>query len=328
MKSVLTFCLAGLLVAGQAKAVEMQRKGVNLSLDKHSADSLLDIADEFFQANEIDSALGQYERARQRAVEESDSSVEVEALSQIARMNLILGNRDEGMAALDRAASMAKDSEPMGWSRYLGVKGRFEWKENDLDSARKTFDEQYTYCVVNSLDGRAVDAAHMMAIVSETLDEQVRWSQMGIEAAEKAGQERWLGPLWNNLGGIYYDNKMFDSSLNCYRKAREYHWRYSTETAKLFADYHIGMVLGAMGRFEEAQTWLRPVLAWAERLDNHSAIAQACEDLGEIEVLNGRKPEGLTYLRRARDEFQKAGYESSMPDIWIHINQRIADLEK
>ncbi len=328
MKRAMTFCLICLLLGGLAQAVEIQRKGANLQLDKHSADTLLDIADELFQSEAIDSALNQYDRARRRAVEEDNSSVEVEALSQIARMNLIQGNREAAKEALDRAEAKARDTEPMGWSRYLGVKGRYEWKGGDLTSARKTFDEQYTYCVVNDLHGRAVDAAHMMAIVSETVEEQVRWSQLGIEAAEKGDQERWLGPLWNNLGGIYYDNKQFDSALSCYRKAREYHWRYSTETAKLFADYHIGMVLAAMGHFEEAQTWLRPVLAWAERLENHSAIAQACEDLGEIEVHSGRKPEGLAYLRRACDEYQKAGYENSMPDIWEHINQRIAELEK
>ncbi len=328
MGRTLTLCLVCLIWAGQAFAVEIQRKGATVSADEYTADSLLEIADEIFQAQEIDSALNQYQRARERAVAEYNNSVEVEALAQIARMNLILGNKTEGQAALDEAAAKTSENDPMGWSRYLSVRGRYEWKADDLVAARKTFDDLYTFCVVNALDARAIDAANMMSIVSETTDEQMRWSRLGIEAAEKSGQERWLGPLWNNLAGIYYDNKQFDSALDCYQRAREYHWRFSSETAKLFADYHIGMVYRNLGEFEEAQKWLRPVLAWAERLENHSAIAQACEDLGEIDVFNGQKPEGLRYLKRARDEYKKAGYDSSMTDIWNGINKRITDLEK
>ncbi|MDH4035718.1 MAG: tetratricopeptide repeat protein, partial [candidate division Zixibacteria bacterium] len=162
---------------------------------------------------------------------------------------------------------------------------------------------------------------------AETPEEQIKWGRRGIEAAEEGDQERWLGPLWNNLAGTYYDQKQFDSALECYTKAREYHWRFSGETGKLFADYHVGMTHRLLGNFEEAGQWLRPVLAWAERLENHSAIGQACEDLGEAAIGLGNKAEGLKLLKRARDEYKTEGYDSSWTEVWEHINKRIAEVQ-
>ena len=291
-----------------------------------AADSLLQQADSTFQGRGYQAALEQYTETFEQARREFNPSVEVEAAAQIARMNLLLEHVEVGRQWLDTAAEKATDSDPMGWSRYLGVKGRFEWKDNELKTARETFDQMYDYCTTNALWGRAVDAAHMIAIVAESPEDQIEWNRRGIEAAEKTENEKWLGPLWNNLAGTYFDLKQYDSALTCYLKAREYHWRYSGEYAKLFADYHVGMTYRLLGNFDEAGKWLRPVLAWAERIDNHGAIGQACEDLGEIEIARGNKSGGLKLLERARSEYKKEGYDHSWPEIWSNINGRIADL--
>lgn len=297
-----------------------------MSSESLSADSLLYEADQIFQAKDYLAALDKYRVAAQQSREEFNRSVEVEALSQIARMNLLLNNKDEGRAALIEAGARASESDPMGWSRYLGVKGRFEWKDDDLNAARKTFSDLYDYCQVNSLWGRAIDAANMLAIVSESTDEQIEWSRRGIKAAETAEEERWLGPLWNNLAATYYDLKQIDSALECYLKARDYHWRFSDEQGKLYADYHVGMTYRSLGDLVNAGRWLRPVLAWAERLGHHSVIGQACEDLGEIEIVYGRRVEGKKLLERARDEYKTAGFDETWPEAWENINRRLEQL--
>lgn len=294
--------------------------------DSYNADSLLAEADSLFRQQEYDSALAKYSQTAEVARKEFNRPVETEALAQVARVNIATGNKEEARKWLSEALKRASDSDPLGWSRCLSVKGRLEWKDNDLVKARATFDEMYVYCNTNALWSRAVDAANMLAIVSETTEEQIEWSKRGIETAEAGGSEHWLGPLWNNLGVVYHDTKQFDLALDAFLRAREYHWQFSTETAKLFADYHVGMSYRAVGQNEKAAQWLRPVLAWAERLGNHSAIAQACEDLGEIAIADGKKSDGLTLLKRARDEYKAAGFEQSAPDIWDNINNRLKAL--
>jgi len=293
---------------------------------KKPADSLLKEADKIFQEGDDKLALEIYSAAFDQAQSEFNRSVEVEALAQMARVNLILGEKDEGRKWLEMAAVRTDDADPMGHSRYLAVKGRFEWKNEDLAAARATFEELYTYCTVNALWGRAIDAANMISIVAEAPEEKIKWGQRGIEAAEAADEGRWLAVLWNNLACAYYDLKQYDLALESYLKARDYHWRHSQEIAKLFADYHVGMTYRALSKYDEAGQWLRPVLAWAERIENHSAIGQACEELGEIEVARGQKEEGVKLLKRARDEYKKAGFDESLVEIWDNINNRLKTL--
>ena len=229
-----------------------------MTSESNSADSLLQEADKIFQTRDYPAALDQYEKVLNQARNEFNRSVEVEALSQMARMNLLTENKEAGRRYLAEAGKKVSDSDPMAWSRYLGVKGRFEWKDNQLAIARESFEALYDYCHASALWGRAIDAANMLAIVSETTKQQIEWGRKGIEAAEAADEERWLGPLWNNLASTYYDIKKFDSSLECYLKARDYHWRFSNEQGKLYADYHVGMTYRVAGDLKSAGQWLRP----------------------------------------------------------------------
>ena len=317
-----------LLVSGSSLAIEVKDRGRAMAeIEETNADSLLAEADALFQEREYGKAEELYTRTAETARIEFNRPVETEALAQLARLSLIAGDIEKGRAILSEAAARVSDSDPMGWSRYLGVKGRFEWKDNDLAKARETFDQMYVYCNTNALWGRSVDAANMIAIVSDSTEEQIEWSKRGIETAESGGEEQWLGPLWNNLGVTYYDIGQYDSALEAFQNARRYHWEYSSETAKLFADYHVGMAYRALGQFDKAAQWLRPVLAWAERLGDHSAIGQACEDLGEVAIATGDRATGLALLKRARSEFKEAGFDSSWTEVWEHVNQRIEEVE-
>lgn len=329
MKTVLIILAVAFipLLAGGVDKISKPTSGVNMGQSEPTADSALARADKLFQARDYQAALGEYEKTVTLAHDEFNRSVEIEALAQVARMNLILGDKEEGKKILKQAAERADDADPQGWSRYLGVKGRFEWKDSEFKNARATFEEMYDYCQSNSLHSRAIDAAHMVAIVAESFEDQVEWGKLGIDAAEKTDNEKWLGPLWNNLAGTYFDKKDFAKALDCYVKAREFHWRFSGEVGKLYADYHVGMTYRLSGKYDEAGQWLRPVLAWAERLENHSVIGQACEDLGEIEAASGNQKAALEYFRRARAEYQAEGYDQSWKEIWENINSRIGALE-
>lgn len=299
-----------------------------MSHSDEPADSLLKLGDTTFQQRDYVAAFDAYQQAFTAAKDEFNRPIEVEALSQMARMCLLLNRVDDGKLYLEEAKARANESDSMGWSRYLGVKGRFQWKANQLDFASETFQEMYDYCSRHELWSRAVDAAHMVAIVSVEPKEQIEWGRKGIAIAESRETENWLGPLWNNLAGTYFDLKQYDSALECYLTARDYHWRFSDERAKLVADYHVGMTYRLLSKYEDALRWLRPVLAWAERLEDHDMIGQSCEDLGEAEIALGNKSHGLTYLKRTREEYKIAGYEQSAPDIWQNINARITQLEK
>lgn len=327
MKLLLKFSFLLFFSVSTAFSIDIKHIGATMT-EHNKADSLLSAADTLFQQNNIDDAFTLYSEAYESARKEFNRSIEVEALSQMARMKLRKEEKEGGRQYLTQAQDRATETDPLGYSRFLGVKGRFEWLDDSLELARKTFTEMHDYCHANALWGRVIDAANMMAIVSETPEEQIEWSRKGIETAEATETEDLLGALWNNLAGTYYDIKDFENALECYKKSREYHWRFSGEVAKLFADYHIGMTYRLLGKYDDAGKWLRPVLAWAERIENHSAIGQACEDLGEIAFAQEHKTDALKYLKRARDEYKLAGFDTSWSEIWENINARIKAVEE
>ncbi|MEE8578063.1 MAG: hypothetical protein V3T31_12480, partial [candidate division Zixibacteria bacterium] len=69
-------------------------KGKDMPDSNSGSFLLLGEADEVFSSRNYEKALASYEKVLEAARSEMNRSVEVEALSQVARMNLILGNKE------------------------------------------------------------------------------------------------------------------------------------------------------------------------------------------------------------------------------------------
>ncbi len=284
-------------------------------------------ADSMFRERRYDQARQLYEQLASRSHDEHDFSTEVESLAQVARCFLTSNDIENARQILDRAAELASPKYPCGWSRYLGVKGRLEWKTNNLAAAKQTFKDQYQFCHKHKLVAGAIDAVNMMSIVG-TPEEQISWSMIGINESETTGEHHWLGPLWNNLAVTYSEQGDYHRAYDAFLKAREYHLQYGTETNRLYADYQLGWVLRMRGDFELALSWLRPALAWAERIECFDVMAQASQDIGEILIDQKDTAKGLECLQRALAYFREAGYDKSDPDILSRLCQRISDINR
>lgn len=292
-----------------------------------SSADLLKEADSSFDARNFARASELYQYALERATQEQDVSTQIEALSQIARCHLTQNQSDSAREWLAEAEKVAMEKYPSGWARYLGVKGRFEWREGRSENAAEIFKQMYSFSREQSLSLRAIDACRMLAIVG-TPEEQLEWGLRGIEESEKAGMLENLPSLWNNLAVTYCDIADYSKAHDAFVKAREYHWRFGNEISKLYADYHVGYSLRLKGEYEAALKWLRPVLAWAERLGEHSAVGQACQDIGEVHIALGDTASGLSYLQRAFAELEKAGYSTNNPEALAELQRRIDELAR
>ena len=288
--------------------------------------------DDLFKARSYAEATEKYLEAVPAAEEEGEEVTLVEALSQAARGYLAQGKKEEGRPWLERAETVASDKEPKGWSRYIGVKGRFEWKDDKLQEATATFTDMYDYCLRHKLHERAVDAAHMVAITAGH-EEQIVWARKGIEAAEAGKLDGWLGPLWNNLGWTYDEMGQFQESLEALKKAREYHHKVGDEHAKLVADWSVGHAYRKLEQLDTALKWLQPVLEWAEKRyatdrnpDTAEWVGHSCNELGEVAIAQGNLEGGLKYLERARDELTVAKMPEWDPEGFKKLADRIAEI--
>jgi|SRR5688572_17279576 len=272
----------------------------------------LEAADKTFAARRYAEALELYRPLAERG--------NVEALAQVARCLSIAGKLDEGKAWLERARTLATQNEPLGWSRYLGVRGIYERESGDKARAKATFEEMLVYCTEKELHRRAVDAVHHIALVVPP-DEQPAWALKGIAAAEKMGDESWLAVLWNNLGATYEDLKQHDRMLEAYLKAREYHYKKNGDAQKLIADWAVGHAYRLTGKLKEARDLLERTLEWAERSTTLEWAGLCRKDLGQTLVELGDKEAGADHLKNARRALTEAGFEKSWPECLKEIDE-------
>jgi len=274
--------------------------------DMRPAQELLARADSVFGNREYVAAREIYLQAKSEAEQAGHNSDLTEALAMIARTYLITGETEIGRNWIDRTEQVADSTQPRGWSRYLGVRGRFLWQDDRLDSATAMFENMYDYCSAHKLHERAIDAAHMVAITG-SLEEQVEWGRKGIAEAEAGDVTGWLGPLWNNLGATYEHMEKYDSSLAAYLKAREYHHQYGTEIGKVIADWAVGHAYVNLEQYDEAEKWLEPALARFEALEDNEFIGLTCMELGEVAYARSHFEEALAYFERAEKLLSEAG---------------------
>jgi tetratricopeptide (TPR) repeat protein len=299
--------------------------------------------DDLFSNRKLDEALEIYIEAADAATVEKNNSNLVEAYSQVARCYLGTKRKEEGREWLARAAELVTDQEAEGWSRYLGVRGRYEWQDAAAEAkavspeapkAAGTFKEMYNFCMANDLFNRAVDAANMMTITGE-MEERVEWGIRGIEAAEKGNLESWLAPLWNNLGWNYNDMGRSQESLEALKKARDYHYKKENGLAKLIADWSVGHAYRMVGQLDSASTWMNGVHDWAvKRYDQDSKpenaewVGFSHRELGEIALTNGDNKKALEHLIRAKEFLSEAGMQEWDAKGFEELIGKIEKIEK
>ncbi len=278
--------------------------------------------DDLFNKGQRAEAIEVYKEAAELATKEENNSSLTEAYSQIARCYLSINEKEEGRQWLARAGEVASENELEGWSRYLGVRGRYEWQDAAAEAkavspeapvAAGTFKEMYEFCMTNDLFNRAVDAANMITITGG-MEERVEWGIRGIEAAEKGNLESWLAPLWNNLGWTYNDLGRYEESLEALKKAREYHYRKENEKAMLIADWSVGHAYRMVGKSDSASTWMNKVYDWAvKRYDQDSSPGNAewvgfsNRELGELALVRGDRKTALENFTNAKKYLAEAG---------------------
>jgi tetratricopeptide (TPR) repeat protein len=292
----------------------------------------LEEADQIFRNRQYERAGSMFESLADDALAAGDDSVYVEAAAMRARSYLIQGNAAEGRPWLSLAAEKADPAEPRAWSRYLGVRGRFEWEDGDNTKATETFRTMFDYCGEHGLYDRAVDAAHMIALTGDP-EEKFEWAMRGIDMAEKGNMIGWLGPLWNNLGWDYVDAGRYEEALEALEKAREYHYMGTADIPKLIADYSVAHVLRLKGDLDLAREAMEDVFKRAEGLkqegnpDALEWMGLSRWELGEITVARGEAGLGLGMMQKALGELEEAGMPTWDAEDWEKRKARVAELE-
>lgn len=142
--------------------------------------------------------------------------------TQLARTQSLQANWDEAHTFLNKAKSLLDKADHVTEVRYLLELGRTHNSSGDKKQAYKLFNRAWVLAKTCHADGYAVDAAHMLAIATESHQSMLAWNLKAIDYAKQSTQpeaQNWLGSLYNNTGWTYFDNGDHDRALDLFKKA-------------------------------------------------------------------------------------------------------------
>jgi tetratricopeptide (TPR) repeat protein len=199
--------------------------------------------------------------------------------------------------------------------RYLLERGRVYNSSGKQEDSKKYFLEAYQLSSDNCLDFYAVDAAHMMGIVTQG-GESLKWSEIAIDICEKSQDEqtkKWVGALYNNTGWTYFDMKNYEKALDLFKRGLKFREEMKQETETRIAKWCIAKTKRMMGNVQESLEMQRSILKEIEQKKaEHDGYV--FEEIGECLLAQSKKPESKEYFKKA--------YEILSKDEWMMENEK------
>lgn len=222
-----------------------------------------------------------------------------------ARSLGLQGRFDE---AWEELARISVPRTPRVEVRVLLEKGRLENSSGQGDAAASCFRRALELAEQGHFDSEAIDAAHMLGIVSHG-EESIRWNELGLRLAAASSSEsarKWKGSLLNNLGWAYFNMGDFNTALSTFQAALAFHEAAGDDPVRIrVAHWTVARCLRALQRYDEA-------FAIQTRLIEYPEQGYVSEELGELLLVLGRPEEARPRFRRAYELLvQRLGADQS-----------------
>lgn len=211
--------------------------------------------------------------------------------TQIARSLGLQGRFDEARDELSRISVV---HSPLVEIRMQLEKGRLEQSSGNRNDAKPHFLNALELARQAHFDYCAVDAAHMLGIVSEE-HESIQWNMVALQLAADSKHKRaqnWKGSLLNNLGWTYFNLGDFNKSLTTFESALDFQKADGDPARIRVARWTVGRCLRSLRRYDEAFAIQNDLIQYPER-------GYVSEELGEL-LLVLRQPD------EARPRFKRA----------------------
>lgn len=246
------------------------------------------------------------ERVFRDELARATGDLRLELLTQIARTYGLRQRFDEAHALLDAIEPQLNDAGPAPRVRHLLERGRTYRSSGKPERARPLFIDAWNIAQAGRLDGLAVDAAHMVALVEAKTEDQLAWNQRALALAETSAQsyaQSWKASLHNNIGWSLHDAGRFEEALQNFLAALREQERRQRVAGTRIAKWAVARCLRSLKRLDEAlsiQRALEAEFAAANETDGY-----VFEELAELLDAMGRQDDAQAYFRRAAAELGK-----------------------
>jgi tetratricopeptide (TPR) repeat protein len=250
--------------------------------------------------------------------EHEDSTLLPQLYTQLARCKSLLRDAQGCEIYLQSAKDLINDANGVDriipFIRYHLERGRLLNTMQSEDKGREDFLIAWNEAVEHGIDFHAVDAAHMLGIISSG-DEALEWNLKAMryaEDSEDAKTKSWLGSLYNNIGWTMYGLGRYDQALECFLNNESWYRERHRHEEALIAHWSMAKMLRLLDRVDEA---LRELYVIADerkqrKLPNDGYLV---EEIGECLLARG-------HMDQAQPFFASA-YEILSQDDWLIRNE-------
>ncbi len=245
-----------------------------------------------------------------------DKSIYLQMLSQIALAQALQRKFDVAHKTLDNAEALLTPQYALARARILLERGRTYQQAGNIPDALKYFEQSYEESKKHNLDAPTINAAHMIAIVVDNVEDKIKWNKLALDLVETTKDteaKKWIGPVTNNLGQNYLTSKQYDKALPVFQKALELFQKDGYAPSIRIAKWTIAHTLRMLGRTDEALDMLQALLKDYDAISASGnfdcpqeifLVTRACvyEDMAEIYSEKAREFAALAYDALSKDE--------------------------
>lgn len=261
---------------------------------------------ELWDFGDLDATRSRFVERLEMARSVADAQEAACVLTQLARIDGLQGHYAEGREKLAEARALAPEGPSEAEVRIDLETGRIANEEGNREAAADCFQRAFKRARSLGLDGLAVDALHMLAIVAppERALELAREAESLVEARGEALQG-WLGPILNNAGWTLFDLGRYDDAVSCFRRDAALRERLGRTSERQIADWNAGFALRIAGKLDEAAAI--QVALEQEIGKGGAGIAYVYEELSELADMRGEGEKAGIYARKALDAHEAEG---------------------
>ena len=269
-----------------------------------------------------------------------DRDYRIQLTTQLARAVGLQGRFDEAVALLEAVQAELPKCSPATQMRWWLERGRIFASSGSPVLARKPFQDALAIASrveatpmptkasdgmprqnAASLDRYAIDALHMMAIISEGKD-RITWNQKAISLAKKTADpaaQGWLGSLYNNLGFAELDLGRYAAALKTHRAAEAWYAAKGDARLERISKWAVGKTLRMLDRCKEALVIQQDLEAAWDAQGTPDGFVY--EEIAECRLVQGDPDVARLYFSKA--------YELLQRDAWIveHEPDRLERIE-
>ncbi len=261
--------------------------------------------DALWDFNDPRTSEARFRRFLRRVNGSPPANLDAEARTQLARAQALQSKFRSAHRTLDALAPTLPRLAPRAKVRYLLERGRVWNSAGARRRALPLFLAAWRSARRSREDALAIDAAHMVALVSSG-PRQRAWNARALRLAERSRDRRahrWRASLLNNIGWNEFGAGAYRDALRSFRRAVIYRRRQNDPAGTRIARWCVAKTLRMMGRPSDALRVQRRLLGEWRRARHPDGYV--FEELGECLLALERPREARPFFRAAYAELSK-----------------------